>query len=573
MDDHVQDICRVCRCESQPDKILYHPCICMGSIKWIHQECLVQWMRYSRKTYCELCGHNFSFEPIYAPDMPKILPISVIIKGLLSTFGSTLKCWFHYIIIACMWLGIMPFCAYRTYRFFFYGSVDMNFSSPFYIVTVESLANDILRGSFVVTCTLIAFIGLVWLREQIIHAGGPDWLQLPDGGGERNNFRLELPLRRPPPILQDIGDERLEMYVNVDAPRDQDNQNEDELQQRENGQENDSNIDADDKDVEIVNVDVENSDEDHIYNEIHSDASGSKNTNESAENSQNNNNDTNNISIVNYNVNNENNDVNNSENENLDIWNNNNNENNNLNFNENQNNDNRDNFNLNLNNEENAFNPLEWERAAEDLTWERLLGLDGSMIFIEHVFWVVLLNVIFIFIFAFLPYIVGHILIAIVNSLYPHKILDNVHGFVAVLVGYLVISIVLIEMYALADICRLRRLQRVFGLCYIVIKVALLSVIEIGILPLLCGWWLDICSLPLFDSTMEYRKNTFKKAFGTLTFLYWMFGMVYVYYFASFIVLLREILRPEALWFLRNFNDPDFSPIQVSVKRTTKWKY
>lgn len=40
--------------------------------------------------------------------------------------------------------------------------------------------------------------------------------------------------------------------------------------------------------------------------------------------------------------------------------------------------------------------------------------------------------------------------------------------------------------------------------------------------------------------------------------------MVYVYYFASFIVLLREVLRPGVLWFLRNLNDPDFSPIQVS---------
>lgn len=39
--------------------------------------------------------------------------------------------------------------------------------------------------------------------------------------------------------------------------------------------------------------------------------------------------------------------------------------------------------------------------------------------------------------------------------------------------------------------------------------------------------------------------------------------MVYVYYFASFIVLLREVLRPGVLWFLRNLNDPDFSPIQV----------
>lgn len=32
-----QDICRVCRCEGTSDRLLFHPCICTGSIKWIHQ--------------------------------------------------------------------------------------------------------------------------------------------------------------------------------------------------------------------------------------------------------------------------------------------------------------------------------------------------------------------------------------------------------------------------------------------------------------------------------------------------------------------------------------------------------
>lgn len=40
---------------------------------------------------------------------------------------------------------------------------------------------------------------------------------------------------------------------------------------------------------------------------------------------------------------------------------------------------------------------------------------------------------------------------------------------------------------------------------------------------------------------------------------------VYVYYFASFVLLLREVLRPGVLWFLRNLNDPDFSPIQEMI--------
>lgn len=43
---------------------------------------------------------------------------------------------------------------------------------------------------------------------------------------------------------------------------------------------------------------------------------------------------------------------------------------------------------------------MAWDRAPEELTWERLLGLDGSLIFLEHVFWVISLNTLFVLIFG-----------------------------------------------------------------------------------------------------------------------------------------------------------------------------
>lgn len=92
---------------------------------------------------------------------------------------------------------------------------------------------------------------------------------------------------------------------------------------------------------------------------------------------------------------------------------------------------------------------------------------------------------------------------------------------------------------------------------------SLLSVVEIGVLPLVCGWWLDICSLSMFDTSFKDRLASFRLAPGTSMFIHWLVGMVYVYYFASFVLLLREVVRPGVLWFLRNLNDPDFSPIQV----------
>lgn len=119
------DICRVCRSEGLADRPLFHPCICTGSIKWIHQECLVQWMRYSRKEYCELCGYRFSFTPIYSPDMPRRLPLRDVIGGLFSSIVTAVKYWLHYTLVAIAWLGVVPLTACRTYRALFSGPLDL----------------------------------------------------------------------------------------------------------------------------------------------------------------------------------------------------------------------------------------------------------------------------------------------------------------------------------------------------------------------------------------------------------------------------------------------------------------
>lgn len=45
----------------------------------------------------------------------------------------------------------------------------------------------------------------------------------------------------------------------------------------------------------------------------------------------------------------------------------------------------------------------------------------------------------------------------------------------------------------------------------------------------------------MFDATLKDRKQSFDTAPGTTMFLHWLVGMVYVFYFASFILLLREV--------------------------------
>jgi len=456
------DICRVCRCEGTADRPLFHPCICTGSIKFIHQECLVQWLKYSKKEFCELCNYRFSFTPIYSPDMPQRIPVLLVMSGLFNTIVRAVKFWLHYTLVAVAWLGVVPLTACRIYRTLFTGSVSTILSLPINVFSTENVLTDILQGVAVVSLTLLAFIGLVWLREQILHGGGPAWLEPEEPGAWVNQAQNRDPVNDE----NEEGDRPVALIPPADLENDQDN--EEIIEQG---------LPEDPPPPEILDpVDVGG-------------AAGAE----------------------------------------ADQW-----------------------------------NPMEWDRAAEELTWERLLGLDGSLVFLEHVFWVVSLNTLFILIFAFCPYHIGHFTI-MGFKLKAGVMGIHFSGLIITMTGYCVIGVLLVLLHSISKVLRFRKAARALGLCYVVVKVALLLVAEILVFPVICGLWLDICSLSLFDASLKDRMQSFQAAPWASVFIHWLIGMVYVFYFASFVILLREILRPGVLWFLRNLNDPDFNPIQEMI--------
>ncbi|GJQ86405.1 hypothetical protein Trydic_g10315 [Trypoxylus dichotomus] len=53
------DICRICHCEADSGNPLLSPCYCSGSLKYVHQSCLQQWLAASDTRSCELCKFNF----------------------------------------------------------------------------------------------------------------------------------------------------------------------------------------------------------------------------------------------------------------------------------------------------------------------------------------------------------------------------------------------------------------------------------------------------------------------------------------------------------------------------------
>lgn len=78
----------------------------------------------------------------------------------------------------------------------------------------------------------------------------------------------------------------------------------------------------------------------------------------------------------------------------------------------------------------------------------------------------------------------------------------------------------------------------------------------------MCGWWFDICSLPMFGISFKDRLTDFYLTPGTSIISHWFIGVVFVYYFVNFALIVQEIVRPGVLEVLRNIIDPDLS-IQV----------
>ena len=61
------DICRICHCEAEPDQPLISPCMCAGSLQYVHQSCLQRWIKSSDTKKCELCKYEFRMESKMKP--------------------------------------------------------------------------------------------------------------------------------------------------------------------------------------------------------------------------------------------------------------------------------------------------------------------------------------------------------------------------------------------------------------------------------------------------------------------------------------------------------------------------
>ncbi|CAM1505049.1 Fc.00g106860.m01.CDS01 [Cosmosporella sp. VM-42] len=126
--DSALGICRICRGEGTAEEPLFFPCKCSGSIKYVHQDCLMEWLSHSQKKHCELCKTSFRFTKLYAPDMPQSLPVHVFLGHMAKYLFRNMLVWLRAAIAISVWLCWLPYFMRSCWSFLFWVS-DEGFSS------------------------------------------------------------------------------------------------------------------------------------------------------------------------------------------------------------------------------------------------------------------------------------------------------------------------------------------------------------------------------------------------------------------------------------------------------------
>ncbi|WVQ64153.1 uncharacterized protein L199_002314 [Kwoniella botswanensis] len=102
------DVCRVCRVEGDEADPLIYPCKCSGSVRFVHPDCLKQWLAQTGKKHCEICGHKYTFTKIYPDQLPERIPPTVYIRQTLLWLYRQQLWVARCILVVVTWLIVLP---------------------------------------------------------------------------------------------------------------------------------------------------------------------------------------------------------------------------------------------------------------------------------------------------------------------------------------------------------------------------------------------------------------------------------------------------------------------------------
>ncbi|KAK4491118.1 hypothetical protein RD792_001842 [Penstemon davidsonii] len=189
-EDEEEDVCRICRNPGEVDNPLRYPCACSGSIKFVHQDCLLQWLNHSNARQCEVCKHPFSFSPVYAENAPTRLPFQEFVVGIAMKACHVMQFFLRLSFVLSVWLLIIPFITFWIWRLAFVRSfieaqrLFLSHLSTTFILT------DCLHGFLLSASIVFIFLGATSLRDYFRHLrelGGQDVDR--EDEGDRNGAR------------------------------------------------------------------------------------------------------------------------------------------------------------------------------------------------------------------------------------------------------------------------------------------------------------------------------------------------------------------------------------------------
>lgn len=697
--------CRICRGNDEPGRPLFHPCRCSGSIKYTHEDCLVNWLSQSGSARCELCNHSFRFEPLYQPNTPIALSAKEFVLGILALTRKAFYTVSRIILVSAVWLFCLPVGTCWTWYALF---INSPMQLPKWIISRGwgGLVLDAFYGFLLSAGIVFVFLGVSSLREYIRQFPNDplDAQENIDANIDVANDDQDRAVFDNQPLGYDADDENLpddnddtqeergdnqfNQYRNENNPRHRRNPNWGRRHHRDHMDDDEvlNQVDelvrdtfddiagADESDEDIVEAGPmlgNDTDEDAnpIYAHFHSEEEPRPGTPFPANVTYSNSDSSSLEHVVGERFHERAVGVGNfehdSESADMDA-------------------DSAEDdhpFELPANDDREADGQEGREGGAlfglfdldpDEVPLEEVVGLRGQLRnLFDNALTVLFSNAVFLGIFTLIPLLFGRLTLRTlsmrsfpislrVSSLFSfgakltngvgkipsrgfsaHWNMSDISGsntslpimtllmsevssmrlffkspqvtslpdvtkiskevipsplatsvstvqpemptvsyldnFLIVLLGYGVIVLCAIGYIGVMSALKHRYPQletpftkhvaRTLRYLATFVKIVVLILFEFGLFPLGCGWWLDVCTLDILGASLQSRLTYCHDSPWICTGVHWLIGITYMVQISLFVSLVRELIRPELLWFLRNPDDPDFHPFRELVEK------
>ena len=166
---------------------LCKPCICAGTIGFVHQKCLEATIAEKRSNKCPVCHYTYKFKPRYADDTPDRLSTTEVISGLILRAAYK---WIPFVLrlflVIIVWLGLLPLITSYMYQGWMYypSSIKTRLERKLII-------SDIVSGLMITGTIVLSFLSLMSLIEHFRFNWQPRRQRLQQEAEEREAERRQ----------------------------------------------------------------------------------------------------------------------------------------------------------------------------------------------------------------------------------------------------------------------------------------------------------------------------------------------------------------------------------------------